>query len=175
MTKYIVAITLWLCSVSISAQQTFTEKLQQTVETAGRIILYQDKSITDLVNGKKQQQQEAVTSGKRQDDITMPYASSIAEDSLLQGQKVKINGYRIQVYFGDNSRKGKTEARAAGQRFWNLFAELPVYISFVSPHWLCRAGDFRTMEEASDVLRRIREMGVFPEAVIVKSKINVRM
>ena len=35
----------------------------------------------------------------------------------------------------------------------------------------------RTMEEAeaSDVLRQIREMGIFPEAVIVKSKINVRM
>ena len=79
---------------------------------------------------------------------------------------MKINGYRIQVYFGDNSRKGKTEARAAGLRFRNSFAELPVYVSFVSPHWLCRAGDFRTMEEASDVLRQIREMGIFPEAVI---------
>ena len=30
------------------------------------------------------------------------------------------------------------------------------------------------MEEASEVLRQIREMGIFREAVIVKSKIKVR-
>ena len=99
----------------------------------------------------------------------------MAVDSLLLGQKVKINGYRIQVYFGDNSRKGKTEARAAGLRFKKYFPALSIYVSFVSPHWLCRAGDFRTMEEASEVLRQIRQMGIFREAVIVKSKINVRM
>ena len=173
MMKYTVAILLWLCTVSLSAQQTFTEKLQQAVETAGRIILHQDVSITDLVNGKKKQ--SAAPSGRRQDDLTASFADSVAVDSLSLGPKIKINGYRIQVYFGDNSRKGKTEARAAGLRFRNSFAELPVYVSFVSPHWLCRAGDFRTMEEASDVLRQIREMGIFPEAVIVKSKINVRM
>ena len=172
--KYTVAILLWLCAASLPAQQTFTEKLQQVVESAGRIILHQDKSITDLVNGRKKQP-AAAASGRRQDDVTAAYADSLALDSLGLGQKIKINGYRIQVYFGDNSRKGKTEARAAGLRFRNSFAELPVYVSFVSPHWLCRAGDFRTMEEASDVLRQIREMGIFPEAVIVKSKINVRM
>ena len=55
------------------------------------------------------------------------------------------------------------------------FPDLPVYVSFASPHWLCRAGDFRSMEEASEVLRQIREMGIFREAVIVKSKINVRL
>jgi len=88
---------------------------------------------------------------------------------------MKMNGFRIQVYFGDNSRQGKAEARAVGQRFRNSFPELPVYVNFDSPHWLCRAGDFRTMEEASEVLRQIREMGIFREAIIVKSKINVRL
>ena len=99
----------------------------------------------------------------------------MAVDSLSLGPKVKINGFRIQVYFGDNSRKGKTEAQAAGRRFRNTFPQLPVYVNFVSPHWLCRAGDFRTMEEANEMLRQIREMGIFREAVIVKSKINVRL
>ena len=51
----------------------------------------------------------------------------------------------------------------------------PVYVSFASPHWLCRAGDFRTIEEASEILRQIREMGIFREAVLVKSKIKVRL
>jgi hypothetical protein len=173
--KYAFALTLWLSTMTLGAQQTFTDKLQQIVESAGRIILHQDKSITDLVNGAKK---SAAAPGRRRqvnDTTSSQFTDSTAIDSLFLGQKVRINGYRIQVYFGDNSRKGKTEARTAGLRFRNYFPELPVYVSFVSPHWLCRAGDFRTMEEANEVLRQIREMGIFREAVIVRSKINARL
>lgn len=173
--KYAFALTLWLSAVTLSAQQTFTDKLQQAVESAGRIILHQANSITDLVNGTKK---SGTTPGQRRqvdDSTSLRFPDSTAVDSLSLGIKVRINGYRIQVYFGDNSRKGKTEARAAGLRFRNYFPQLPVYVSFVSPHWKCQAGDFRTMEEASEVLRQIREMGIFREAVIVKSKINVRL
>jgi len=171
--KYTFALTLWLGALTLSAQQTFTDKLQQVVESAGRIILHQDKSITDLVNGTNK---SAAPGQKRQVDGTTPqYSDSMGVDSLSLGQKVKMNGFRIQVYFGDNSRKGKTEARAAGLRFRNSFPQYSVYVSFVSPHWKCQAGDFRTMEEASEVLRQIREIGIFREAVIVKSKINVRL
>jgi len=172
--KYAFAISFWLSAIVLCAQQTFTEKLQQVVESAGRIVLHQDKGITDLVNNTKKSDVKPVQ--RRQvDGVLSQLPDSMGIDSLSLGPKVKINGFRIQVYFGDNSRKGKTEARAAGLRFRNSFPELPVYVSFVSPHWRCQAGDFRTMEEASEVLRQIREMGIFREAVVVKSKINVRL
>ena len=171
--KYAFALVIWLSTMSLSAQQSFTEKLQQAVESVGKIILHQDKSITDLVNGTRNS--AAIPAQRRQANDTTSAHFLDPTDSLSLGPKVRISGYRIQVYFGDNSRKGKTEARAAGLRFRNSFPELPVYVSFVSPHWLCRAGDFRTMEEASEVLRQIHEMGIFREAVIVKSKINVRL
>jgi len=172
--KYAFAFTLWLSILPMNAQQTFTDRLQQVVGSAGRIVLYQDKSITDLVNNVKNPVATPVQ--KRQIDSTVSHLSDLtAVDTLSLGPKVKINGFRIQVYFGDNSRQGKTEARAAGLRFRNSFPELPVYVNFVSPHWKCQAGDFRTMEEASEVLRQIREMDIFREAVIVKSKINVRL
>ena len=173
--KYIFAFTLWLSVLMLSAQQTFTDKLQQVVESAGRIVLHQDKSITDLVNGTSKNPTATFVQKRQVDGTLSQLPDSLAIDSLSLGSKVKINGFRIQVYFGDNSRKGKTEARAAGLRFRNSFPELPVYVNFVSPHWKCQAGDFRTMEEASEVLKQIREMGIFREAVIVKSKINVRL
>jgi len=176
--KYAFAFFVWLGTLSLSAQQTFTDRLQQVVESAGRIILHQEKSITDLVNGltgKPSQGSDKPSRRGQIDSTGLQNSDTMAVDSLLLGQKVKINGYRIQVYFGDNSRKGKTEARAAGLRFKKYFPALSIYVSFVSPHWLCRAGDFRTMEEVSEVLRQIRQMGIFREAVIVKSKINVRM
>ena len=172
--KYTFALILWLGTLALSAQQTFTDKLQQVVESVGRIVLHQDKSITDLVNGTTKKP-TAPVQRRQVDGALSQLPDSMAIDSLSLGPKVKINGYRIQVYFGDNSRKGKAEARAAGLRFRNSFPELSVYVSFVSPHWKCQAGDFRTMEEASEVLKQIREMGIFREAVIVKSKINVRL
>lgn len=172
--KYTFALVLWLNVMMMNAQQTYTDRLQQVEESVGRIVLHQDKSITDLVNNAKRAAATAVQ--KRQADSTLSHhADSVGADSLMLEPKVKINGFRIQVYFGDNSRRGKTEARAAGLRFRDSFPDLPVYVSFNSPHWLCRAGDFRTMEEASEILRQIREMGIFREAVIVKSKINVRL
>lgn len=192
--KYAFAFTFWLSVLYLSAQQTFSDRLQQAVGSAGRIVLHQDKDITDIVNNtpKKtvpapapttkstQKTTEKPTQKKQVPDSThsstVPQLpDSTAADSLSLGPKVKINGFRIQVYFGDNSRKGKTEAQSAGRRFRNTFPELPVYVSFASPHWLCRAGDFRTMEEANEVLKQIREKGIFRESVIVKSKINVRM
>jgi hypothetical protein len=170
--KYTFALALLLSATTLSAQQTFTEKLQEVVESAGRIVLHQDKSITDLVNGalKSGSSKKKQVDGSEQDSIETAPA-----DSVLHGIRVKMNGYRIQVYFGDNSRKGKAEARAAGLRFRNYFPGHSVYVSFISPHWLCRVGDFRTNEEAREMLRQIREMGIFREAVIVKSKINARL
>ena len=171
MTKYTFALILWLSTLTLGAQQTFTDKLQQVVESAGRIILHQEKSITDLVNGSR----KSSTTPSRQRQVDEAADSIAATDSISHGYIVKTNGYRIQVYFGDNSRKGKAEARAAGLRFRNYFPGHSVYVTFVSPHWLCRVGDFRTNEDAREVLRQIRAMGVFREAVIVKSKINARM
>jgi hypothetical protein len=170
--KYAFAFIFSLSTLTLGAQQTFTDKLQQVVESAGRIVLHQEQSITELVNGalKSSTSKKKQVDGSDQDSI-----ASFAVDSLSRGIKVKMNGYRIQVYFGDNSRKGKAEARSAGLRFRNYFPGHSVYITFVSPHWLCRVGDFRTNEEAREVLRQIREMGIFREAVIVKSKINARL
>ena len=173
--KYIFALIVWLGLMPLSAQQTFTDKLQQVVGSEGRIVLHQDKSITDLVNGMVKKPAASPAQHRQVDSTTSHLTDSAAMDSLSLGPKVKMNGFRIQVYFGDNSRKGKTEARAAGLRFKNFFPQLPIYVTFASPHWLCRAGDFRTMEEASEFLSQIRDMGIFREAVIVKSKINVRL
>ena len=112
--KYTFALIFCLLTVQMNAQQAFTERIQQVVGSMGRIILHQDKTITDLVNGPKRS--VILPNQKGQQDGTAQYPDSLAADSLSQGPTIRINGYRIQVYFGDNSRKGKTEARAAGLR-----------------------------------------------------------
>ena len=173
--KYIFALIICLGLMPLYAQQTFTDRLQQVVESEGIIVLHQDKSITDLVNGSVKKSSTS-PSRRRQIDSTATHdTDSTALDSTMLGPKTRVNGYRIQVYFGDNSGKAQNEARSAGGRFRNYFPYLPVYVSFVSPHWKCMVGDFRTREEASEVLSQIRAMGIFREAISVRSKVNVRL
>ncbi|WP_410520200.1 SPOR domain-containing protein, partial [Bacteroides sp. RTP31139st1_H2_RTP31139_211217] len=42
-----------------------------------------------------------------------------------------------------------------------------------TPRWLCRAGDFRSIEEADAMMRQLRATGVFKEVSIVKEQINI--
>ena len=69
---------------------------------------------------------------------------------------IKKAGYRIQVYAGNNTRAAKNAAHAVGV-----------------PRWLCRAGDFSTIEEADAVMRQLRAVGDFKAVSIVREQINI--
>ena len=53
------------------------------------------------------------------------------------------------------------------------FPELAVYTSFNPPRWLCRVGDFRSIEEADAMMRKMKATGVFKEVSIVKDEVNI--
>ena len=55
----------------------------------------------------------------------------------------------------------------------STFSDVSVYTNFISPRWTCRVGDFKTREEAAEMLHRMRETQKFREASIVKSQIVV--
>ena len=91
---------------------------------------------------------------------------------LMRGS-YKITGYRVQAFSGGNSREAKNKAREIGDAIKRRFPSQPVYVHFYSPRWTCRIGNYRTYEEASQVLREIKAMG-YTEASIVKGKITVQ-
>lgn len=86
---------------------------------------------------------------------------------------IKSSGFRIQVYAGNNSRDARNEANGVASRVREHFPELKVYTSFTSPRWLCRVGDFRSIEEADAMMRKLKSTGVFREVAIVKEQINI--
>lgn len=92
------------------------------------------------------------------------------DSSLLT--KVRINGFRVQLYSGGNSRQDKMRAQSMAQKAKALFTHSSVYTQFISPHWVCRMGDFKTHEAALVQLHEVRAAGGFPEAVIVRCKVN---
>lgn len=84
----------------------------------------------------------------------------------------KVNGYRVQVFAGGNSRTDKQKAERAGESVKLAFPDIPVYVHFYSPRWICRMGNFRTYEEANSVLKQVRDLG-YKQACIVSGKITV--
>ena len=84
-----------------------------------------------------------------------------------------MNGYRVQIYAGGNSRDAKNHAYQMEVMARRLFPDQPVYTRFVSPRWICHVGDFRTREEALELLKDMRQTGKFSEAITVKCKVNL--
>ena len=114
-------------------------------------------------------QLDSIQQKPQSDDLLLV---TIHEDSVPR-KRMRVNGFRVQVYYGGNNHKSKLQAQRMAERAKIWFEDHTVYTSFVSPHWICRVGDFKTREEAMELLKEMRESGRFPMAVIVKSKVNV--
>lgn len=149
--------------------QPFTERLQKAVSGQGTVRLHQDADIVALVNGTARR---SVTTTRSL--LTSTDSLLLANDSLLMGtgRKVRMNGYRVQVYAGGNSRDAKRRAYQVEALVKKLFPEQPVYTRFVSPRWICHVGDFKTRAEALRLLKDMRRTGKFSEAITVRCKIN---
>ena len=85
----------------------------------------------------------------------------------------KVNGYRVQAFAGGNTRQDRLKAEQVGNEIKQRFPEEPVYVHFYSPRWICRVGNYRSYEEAHQMLLEIQQLG-YKQALIVKGKITVQ-
>ena len=188
------------CLLAANAQSSFTQRLQQEEQGEGKVTITQDKAIDELVNGPQTtvttQQQKTTTTTAPQNAST-PQKQTVAKDTATTQRPVvteriqhsdttatddgrkkvmkggyKINGYRVQVYAGGNSREARIKAERIGREINALFPGEPVYVHFYSPRWICRMGNYRTYEEANERLRAVKNLG-YSSAIIVKGKITV--
>ena len=187
---WLLSLSFIICHLSFSPAraQTFTQQLQQSNVGEGKVTVTQDKAIDDLINNPttptttttaptptttttpaKPQQTVKLTD----DDLT---DTSVVPDSIDRSKKImkgqKVNGWRVQVFAGGNGRVDRQKAERIGDEIKTLFPNEPVYVHFYSPRWICRMGNYRTYEEAHDVLTKVKSLG-YPSAVIVKGKITV--
>ena len=107
-------------------------------------------------------------------DTDTPTVSEAPVDNtkkMIRGG-VKVNGYRVQAFAGGNSRKDRLQAEKIGDDIKAAYPDVPIYVHFYSPRWICRVGNYRSYEEAHQMLLSLRKMG-FSQATIVKGKITV--
>jgi len=166
--------------------QTFTERIQKKVDGKGTITIHQSEEINQLVNDPNatDSQVQKVTENKRQVEPlkdnkqvnnTTPSSSENDETEPVETQKKatqKITGYRVQAFAGGNSRKDRLTAESIRNNIKSQIPNVAVYVHFYSPRWICRVGNFRTYEEAHQMMVRLQNMG-YKQASIVKGKITV--
>nr|WP_083580705.1 SPOR domain-containing protein [Bacteroides ilei] len=149
--KYLLLLIFFLSAAGANAQQTIVESLQTRRAGEGTVTIHQDASIASLIGSR--------------------YVTNGAEGN---GQKtLKAKGFRVQVYAGNNSRVARTEANVTANKVKEAFPEMPVYTYFQPPRWLCRVGDFKTIEEAHAAMRKLKGSGEFKEVSIVREQINI--
>ena len=187
---WLIGLAFIICHLSFSPirAQSFTERLQQSNVGEGKVTVTHDKSIDELVNTTPTEQRssqpqtektEKTQQSTTKSDITIPDIPdyTVTPDTIDSRKKVmkgyKVNGYRVQVFAGGNSRNDRIKAEKTGEEIKNLFPGEPVYVHFYSPRWLCRMGNYRTYEEAHEVLRNVKRLG-YDSAIIVKGKITVQ-
>lgn len=203
MKQFVVILLLVSGALTHVHAQSFLENLRKKEQGGGAVTVIQSAGIDELVNNAKLNKAPNAPAAKPaegKDTAARPVAgtqgtagrnasaqqsagtvkSDNASDSqsVSHGKKVmtnthKVVGYRIQVYSGGNSREDRQKAERISSAIKSRFPELPVYVHFYSPRWICRAGNFRTYEDAARMLKEIKGMG-YTQACIVKGKINVR-
>lgn len=193
--KVLVLLPFYLFTFLPLNAQSFTQRIQQQKTGLGSITIHESAEIDQLVNEAKlgnvtsptsTTNSTATTATKSTNTTTKesPKATSqtsqsdTPEESPVDNTKkimtggYKINGYRVQAFAGGNSRKDRQQAESVGNQIKSSFPGVPVYVHFYSPRWICRIGNYRTYEEAHQMLLSLRKMG-FSEAVVVKGKITV--
>ena len=150
MMRYFLFVIGFFFALSVSAQTNIVESLQMDRVGQGTVTIHQDAKISALLGAV--------------------YVKSTGD---TEPKVLKARGYRVQVYAGNNSRIARKEANDVAEQIKMEFPELPVYAFFQPPRWLCRVGDYRSIEEADASMRRLKATGKFKEVSIVREQINI--
>jgi Cu/Ag efflux protein CusF len=100
------------------------------------------------------------------------HADTSAAAQTSSRHAYKTTGFRVQAFAGGNTRRDRQRAEQTGNVMRQQFPGTDVYVRFFSPRWVCRVGNYRTYEEAREMMYAIRKLG-YESATIVKGKIIV--
>jgi len=136
--------------LSVSAQKSIVDELQKNRVGQGTVTIHQDARISALLG-----------------------SAYVRGENETEPKVLKMRGYRVQVYAGNNSRIARKEANEVANQIKQEFPDLSVYAFFLPPRWLCRVGDYKSIEEADATMRRLKTSGKFKEVSIVREQINI--
>ncbi|MCC8154446.1 MAG: SPOR domain-containing protein [Tannerellaceae bacterium] len=160
---YVICIVMLMSltgAFGLSAQElnlersTIFDALTATSPGKGEVIVNQPNAIKNMVGTRS-----SVSGSERGENVNY----------------IKTQGYRVQVFSGNNQRSSKDEAFQKEKEVKQYFPEVHTYVSYNAPFWRLRVGDFSSHEQAYYLLRQLSD--AFPkfgkEMYIVKEEVRV--
>jgi hypothetical protein len=133
---------LWHWGTSQSVQQENATFSRQSPDIFQKINSKQDPALVELVN---------LHIRRNQQGGTMP-------------------GFRIEIFFS-SELNARQKAQNIKNEFLAAYPDYNVYISYISPDFKVRIGNFRTKNEALKVMNEIKIQ--FPKAFVVPDQIEL--
>ena len=123
----------------------------------GRVVVYEDESVKDVLGRSMAPPRTIYSSG----DGSVSY--------------VKMRGFKINAFSGNNQRTSKNEAYYKQGLINTSFPSQETTVTFESPFWRLRIGNFKSREDAESVLSDMRR--TFPafgkEMYIVVDEVRI--
>ena len=137
--KILFIALLLVSSVVVNAQQrkAIIDDLQSVKQGQGRVMVFEDNAIKGVL-------------GRSMAPNRTVYSGSAGE------QYVKMRGFKIQAFSGNNQRTSKNEASSKQQLINQAYPEHETVVTFDSPFWRLRVGNFRSRDEANEVLNQMK-------------------
>lgn len=107
------------------------------------------------------------TDGAGRISITTDAPSQRAIAKITEGE-IRQKGYRVQVV-AESGAGSKDRALKARNDFQQKFPGIPSYITYESPNFKVRAGNFLTFLEAATLCEKVRLF--YPSAYVVEDQI----
>ena len=143
MTRVVMFISMLFCVLCAGAQSNIISKIESFSFGEGKVRINQPEKLVSLMG------------------------------TMASGDVQQVEGYRVLVYSGNNSRQARDEANAMAEYMRANYPGAEVYVVFEAPIRTCEYGDFRTREEAELLMYRLRATKKFKEISVKKCLINL--
>ena len=145
MKRYFLLISMLFCALMLEAQNNIIHELETDKPGKGVVRVNQPERLFDLMGSM----------------VT------------IDGKQPEVEGYRVLLYSGNNSRQARDEANAMANYMRDRYPGAEVYVVFEPPIRSCLYGDYRTREEAEAVMYKLKATRKFKEISVKKCMINL--
>lgn len=149
---YIFLCLFSICAYTNAQSRSIIDDLNTPKAGQGKIVIYQDEGLKNLIGSN------VISSVASSANTVTSQLSTSSDGASTDAPKnfIRAKGYRIQVYSGNDQKVAKNEANYRKGAIQSSFPNMEVNVSYNSPVWRVRAGNFKTQEQASQALSEMK-------------------
>lgn len=166
---YILFFFFGSCLLLGAQNKSIINDLNTTKGGQGKIVIYQDDAIKNLVGTTINAGSSVSSANELESQL-----AGVSENNNGSKNFVKAKGYRIQVFSGSDQKRSKNEAQSRKNAVQSAYPNMDVVVSYASPVWRVRAGNFKNHEQAQQALSEMQaKLSFGREMRIVEDVIKV--